>query len=125
MSSIHTEPTVIAERQPGDGTIHILYLLHGLAPFTAWTLAVIAIFVGMVKRDDYRNTWLDSHISWLSRTFWWGLLWIGVASLLTFLLVVTILLSIFYWLPFTVLFFWYLYRVIRGWLLLNDRKPAP
>ena len=29
------------------------------------------------------------------------------------------------WLPFTILFFWYLYRVIRGWLLLNDGKPAP
>jgi uncharacterized membrane protein len=29
------------------------------------------------------------------------------------------------WIPWTILFIWYLYRVIRGWILLNDRKPAP
>ena len=125
MSDIHTDPTVIANDGPSESPIHILYLLHGIAPFTAWILAVVAVFVGAVKRDEYRGTWLDTHISWLSRTFWWGLLWIVLASLLTFLMIATILLAILAWLPFTALFIWYLYRVIRGWLLLNDKKPAP
>jgi uncharacterized membrane protein len=104
---------------------HLLYLLHGLAPFTAWLLAVVAIIVGMVTRDDVRGTWVETHYSWLSRTFWWGLLWILIASVLTFILVITVLGLVIAWLPFTILFFWYLYRVIRGWLLLNDGKPAP
>ncbi|QJR09971.1 hypothetical protein DSM104443_01022 [Usitatibacter rugosus] len=125
MSDIHTDPTVIAAEAPNTGPIHILYLLHGLAPFTAWILAVVAVFVGAVKRDDYRGSWLDTHISWLSRTFWWGLLWIVIASVVTFLMVLTLILAILAWIPFTVLFVWYLYRVIRGWLLLNDKKPAP
>ena len=125
MSNIHTDPTVLAGQEPSDTPIHILYLLHGLAPFTAWILAVIAVFVGAVKRDDYRGSYLDTHISWLSRTFWWGLLWIVIASLLTFLMIVTVILIIVAWMPFTALFIWYLYRVVRGWLLLNDKKPAP
>jgi uncharacterized membrane protein len=102
----------------------ILYLLHALAPFTAWLLAIIAIVLGAAKRDDVRGTFLDSHFSWLSRTFWWGLLWILVCGVLTFLMVITILLMPLAWIPYTGLFFWYLYRVIKGWLRLNDGRPV-
>ena len=103
--------------------IHILYLLHGLAPFTAWLLAVVAILIGMVKRPDVNGTYLESHVSWLSRTFWWGLLWIAISGVLTFILVITLVGILIWWLPWTILFLWYLYRVIRGWLRLNDRQP--
>ena len=116
---------IVVDETPGVGLLHVLYLLHGLAPFTAWTLAIVAIIVGAVKRDDYRGTWLETHVSWLSRTFWWGLLWIVLCGLITFVLFLTVIGWLLLWLPFTALFIWYLYRVIRGWLLLNDRKPAP
>lgn len=119
------ESREIVVESPGVGLLHVLYLLHGLAPFTAWTLALVAIIVGAVKRGDYQGTWLESHVSWLSRTFWWGLLWIVLCGIITFVLVITVIGLIVAWVPFTVLFIWYLYRVIRGWLLLNDRKPAP
>lgn len=99
---------------------HILYLLHALAPFTAWLLAVIAIILGAARREDVRGTYLDSHFGWLSRTFWWGLLWIAVSVILAILLFVSIILAPIFWVPCTVLFFWYLYRVIKGWLRLND-----
>ena len=104
-------------------TVHILYLLHALAPFTVWLLAIIAIFVGMARRDDVRGTYLESHVAWLSRTFWWGLLWIGVSAILTVILFVTIVGILIWWLPWTILFIWYLYRVVIGWLRLNDRRP--
>jgi uncharacterized membrane protein len=120
-----TEPVAAAPPGP-EGDRHlaqILYLLHALAPFTAWLLAVIAIIVGMAKRDDVRGTWLDSHFSWLSRTFWWGLLWIAICAVITAVLIITIVGWILAWAPFTVLFFWYLYRVIKGWLRLNDGRP--
>jgi len=121
-----TGPVATPERDmEGDKRLtHILYLLHGLAPFTAWLLAVVAIILGMARRDDVRGTFLDSHFSWLSRTFWWGLLWIVVCSLLTALMFFTLLLIPLMWLPFTLLFIWYLYRVIKGWLRLNDGRPV-
>jgi uncharacterized membrane protein len=121
-----TDPAAAPDRNLDDEKrlAQILYLLHALAPFTAWLLAIIAIVLGAAKRDDVRGTYLDSHFSWLSRTFWWGLLWILVCGVLTLLLVLTILLAPLAWLPYTVLFFWYLYRVIKGWLRLNDARPV-
>lgn len=121
-----TEPVPSGTRDIADEKrlAHVLYILHALAPFTAWLLAVFAIILGAAKRDDVRGTFLDSHFGWLSRTFWWGLLWIVVAGLLTGLFFVTILLIPLAWLPFTVLFLWYLYRVIKGWLRLNDGRPV-
>jgi uncharacterized membrane protein len=112
--------------RPTDTRVaHILYLLHGLAPFTFWLLALAALVVGMMNRDAVRDSWVETHYSWLSRTFWWGLLWIVIAGIITFILVITVVGIVVSWVPYTVLFLWYLYRVIRGWLLLNDRKPAP
>ena len=77
---------IVVDETPGLGLMHVLYLLHALAPFTMWTLALVAVIIGAVKRDDYRGTWTETHISWLSRTFWWGLLWILICGLITFLL---------------------------------------
>ncbi|HEX6634719.1 MAG TPA: hypothetical protein VF038_12175 [Usitatibacter sp.] len=119
-----TNPPV-AQPSPPTGTVNVLYLLHLLAPFTAWLLAVAAIIVGMSTRDSVRGTWLDSHYSWLSRTFWWGILWVVICSVATVILFVTIVGIPLVWLIWAILFIWYLYRVIRGWILLSDRKPAP
>jgi uncharacterized membrane protein len=104
-----------------ERVVHILYLLHALAPFTLWLLAAIAVVIGMAKRADVSGTYLESHISWLSRTFWWG---IAVGCLATLILVLTVVGILVWWLPWTILFLWYLYRVIRGWLRLNDRQPV-
>ncbi|MBL0143134.1 MAG: hypothetical protein IPP91_13780 [Betaproteobacteria bacterium] len=120
------EPAAVPERGgQGDRRLtHILYALHALAPFTAWLLAVLAIILGMARRDDVRGTYLDSHFSWLSRTFWWGLLWIAICAVITAVLFVSLVGWLIIWLPFTILFFWYLYRVLKGWLRLNDGLPV-
>jgi uncharacterized membrane protein len=105
---------------------HVMYGLHALAPFTMWTLAIVAMIIGLVKHDDVRGTWLDSHYVWMSRTFWWGILWAALAWG-TFWILGTLTLGlgmlILWVLPVAVLI-WYLYRVIRGWLRLNEGKPV-
>jgi uncharacterized membrane protein len=121
MTDIEHEP----KSHPQTGTAHVLYLLHGLAPFTMWLLAIVAIVVAMATRDKVRGGWIETHYSWLSRTFWWGLLWVAIAWVITGILFLTIVGILLVWIPWVVLMLWYLYRVIRGWLLLNDGKPAP
>jgi uncharacterized membrane protein len=109
------------------GITHIIYGLHLLAPFTFWTLAIVAMIVGYVKKTDVSGSWLESHYAWLSRTFWWGILWAIVAWTIFWLLGVLTLgvgMLVLWILPVAV-FVWYLYRVIRGWLRLADQKPAP
>ncbi len=118
-------PQVATANEPLPGTTQVLYGLHLLAPFTAWLLAVVAIIIAMATRDRVRGTWLDSHYSWLSRTFWWGILWVAILGVLTVVLILTIVGAFIVWVPWTILFLWYLYRVIRGWILLNDRRSAP
>jgi uncharacterized membrane protein len=112
-------------RTPDTRVAHFMYLMHGLAPFTAWLLAVAAVIVGIATRDRVRATWVETHYSWLSRTFWWGLVWIAVSGAISFILTITVVGLLVIWLPWTILFIWYLYRVLRGWLRLNDGKPAP
>ena len=105
---------------------HIMYDLHALAPFTMWTLAIVAMIIGLVKRDDVRGTWLDSHYDYLSRTFWWGILW-AVLAWATFwilgLVTFGIGMMVLWVLPVAVLV-WDLYRVVKGWLRLNDKKAV-
>src|SRR5258706_12741133 len=92
---------------------HVMYLLHLLAPFTAWLLAIVAVIIGAVERPDVRGTYLESHVAWLSRTFWFGLLWIVICSAITFVLIITLVGILVAWLPWAARFIWDLYRVIR------------
>lgn len=109
------------------GITHIIYGLHLLAPFTLWTLAIVAMIIGYVKRADVAGSWLESHYGWLSRTFWWGILWAVLAWTLFWVLgILTLGVGmIVLWIGPAIVFIWYLYRVIRGWLLLSEAKPAP
>ena len=100
----------------------ILYILHALAPFTLWTLALVAVSIGAIARDNVRGTWVETHYSWLARTFGWGLLWLVIVTFVFFITVIGIFVV---WIPWGILSIWYLYRVIRGWLRLNDGLPAP
>ena len=103
-------------------TAHILYLMHALSPFTLWSLSLIAVIIGAFTRDTVRGTWVETHYSWLLRTFLWGMVWLAIT---TIVFVVTVIGIFLLFIPWTILTVWYLYRVIRGWLRLNDGKPAP
>jgi uncharacterized membrane protein len=103
-------------------TAHILYALHVLAPFTMWTLALLAVILGAINREAVRGTWVESHYSWLASTFWRGIL---LVVGLTIVFVLSLVGILFLWLLWFILTVWYLYRVIRGWMRLGDGKPAP
>ena len=100
----------------------ILYVMHAIAPFTYWTLAVVAVIIGAIGRDSVRGTFVESHYEYLARTFWWGILWLVIFTVIFAITVVGIFLL---FIPWGILTIWYLYRVIRGWLRLNDGRPAP
>ncbi|HET9652343.1 MAG TPA: hypothetical protein VFP36_09135 [Usitatibacter sp.] len=109
-------------RPPETRTINVLYVMHAISPFTFWTLSVVAVIIGIFARDNVRGTWVESHFSWLARTFYWGLVWLVAV---TFLFAISIIGLFVLWIPWGILTIWYLYRVLRGWLRLNDRRPAP
>ena len=106
---------VSSEREKSAKTLTtIIYALYA-ASYLIGITAIVAIIINYVKKEDVAGTFLESHFRWQIRTFWFGLLW-GVLGALTFLLVVG-------WFVVVADGIWIIYRIVKGWLRLNDNKP--
>ena len=97
-----------------DYCLHIAGLLLSVG-----ILSVVAVIINYVKRPSARGTIYESHFTWQIRTFWWTLFWLVVT-----VVPVVLSLGIFSFL-FVIPAIWYLYRMIKGLLYLNDRRPMP
>jgi uncharacterized membrane protein len=117
-----TDIDATSGRPVATTNVHILYAMHLVAPFTLWSLSLLAVIIGAFVRDPVRGTYVETHISWLLRTFCWGILWLVIGTTIFVLSVVGIFLL---WALWGILTIWYIYRVVRGWLRLNDHHPAP
>ena len=83
--------------------------------------SIIAVILNYVNRAAVRGTWLESHFRWQIRTFWFGLLWVSLCFLFV---VVTLGVGILIaWLPIGLVGLWFIYRIVRGWIALSDRRP--
>jgi uncharacterized membrane protein len=91
-------------------TVYILYLLG----FCTGITALIGVIVAHVRASSASEV-SRSHFRFQIRTFWIGMLYLIVGTLLTFVVIGALLLI--WWL------FWTLIRIIKGMLLLNDGKP--
>lgn len=108
--------------------LHAFSLLTGIlgaatvigAFLTGWP-SIIAVVLNYVKRGSVRGTWLESHFRWQLRTFWFGLLWVMLC--LGFIAITLGLGIIIAWMPLVGVTVWFVYRIARGWLALNDGKP--
>lgn len=93
----------------------VVYALQALS-FLWGVTALIGIVIDYVKREDAVGTMYESHFNWQIRSFWWALMWLMVGFVL-----------IFVGIGFLVLFaawVWMIYRVVKGWLKLNEDKPV-
>jgi uncharacterized membrane protein len=117
-----------AQRDDALRTIgHFSYALHAVVAVGAVVpglhasvlLLLVAFILDMVKRDDARGTWQESHFSWRIRS----VLWAGVLYIVTIPLWLLFLIP--GWIAWCAISIWFLYRVIRGWLALSDRKAMP
>jgi len=128
MNDIIENGTVNTQRDDSLRMIgHISYALHAIVAVGAVLpgfqpsilLLLVAFILDLVKKDDARGTWQESHFKWRIRS----VLWAGV------LYVVTIPLWLLFvipgWIAWGIISIWFVYRVIRGWLALSDRRPMP
>jgi len=94
----------------------IVYALQ-VAGFFVGITFIAGVVINYLKRQEAEGTWLESHFRWQIRTFWLGLLWSVIGVALVFVLV---------GIPVLVLTTaWMLYRVIKGWIALEDGRPLP
>lgn len=121
--------------------IHITYGLVVLSYFTAGLTWIIPLVMSYLKRDEARHTWLYSHFDWQIKTFWYTIFFGGIASVMmilglgasflglilgnvtliansSFIGVLGVMMAV-------VVIIWNLYRIVRGWVALSNRKAVP
>lgn len=127
----NTEFTI--ERVPALVSVtHLVYALHALSILIGITTAatiigafvfgvpsIIAVVINYAKRGEARGSFLESHFRWQIRTFWFALLWCVIGAML-FITFIGIPLAVAVFFAAGV---WAIYRIVRGWLALRDRKP--
>ena len=134
MADYTVSPENPAGRQPPLTATLAVYVLFAITAFGALLAhglpliapvfgiaGVIGLIIAYVQRGDAAGTWVESHLRWLIRTFWWSLLWaaVGIVFAVT---IVGLVVSLPIWIVDTI---WVLYRVIRGVLLFKDSRPVP
>lgn len=102
----------------------VSYLLHLVVAVAAVLpgaqvsvfLLLIAVVIDLVKRDDARGTWQESHFSWRLRS----VLWAAVLYAITFPF---FLLGLLIFNPaWVVISIWFLYRIVSGMIAMNKNR---
>ncbi|KKL87974.1 hypothetical protein LCGC14_1929330 [marine sediment metagenome] len=95
----------------------IVYVLQALSVLLGFT-AIAGVIVNYVKRGDLASDVAKAHCSWQIRTFWWMFGWAILGVIIT-----TVTFGIGA-IVFPIIGVWYIYRVVKGWIRLNDGKPV-
>ncbi|HRP22531.1 MAG TPA: hypothetical protein PLF79_03865 [Thauera sp.] len=130
-------PAPLAAGQPSENMVtvtHLVYALHAFAVFsalagTAFIIfsfiaslpSIAAVIINYWNQAAVRGTWLESHFRWQIRTFWFAVMWVAVAVLL----MLTVIGVPFALLLILIAGLWILYRVVRGWWVLTQRRTLP
>lgn len=118
---------VISDREQSLKNVgHVSYALHTIVAVGAVipsfqpsiALLLVAFIIDLVKKGDAVGTWQESHFSWRIRSVLWaGGLYIVTAPL-------WLLFFVPGWIAWCVISLWFLYRVVKGWMALNDNRAV-
>ena len=106
---------------------HISYALHAIVAVGAVlpgaqgsvVLLLVAVLLDMIKRGDAQGSWQESHFRWRIRSVVFAAIAYAVTAPLWLVFIAP------GWIAWAIISLWFLYRVLRGWLALNDRKAMP
>ncbi|MDR7151073.1 putative membrane protein [Hydrogenophaga palleronii] len=100
--------------------LHLIVAVAAVVPSAQPSIALllVALVIDLVKRGDAVGTWQASHFSWRIRTVLWAAFWY----------LITLPLFLFFLLPgmlaWLVVSVWFLYRIVKGMVRMNDSKPV-
>lgn len=130
-------PAPLQAGQPSENMVtltHLIYALHAFAVFSALVgsativfsfvaslPSIAAVVLNYWNQSAVRGTWLESHFRWQIRTFWFAVLWIAIAGLMVVTLIgIPVAIA-----AILAVGLWVLYRVVRGWWTLLQRRTLP
>lgn len=97
--------------------VAVAAVLPGAQPSVG--LLIVALVIDLVKKGDAEGTWQASHFSWRIRSVIWAAILYLVTAPLWFLLVVP------GWIAWALISIWFLYRIVKGMVNMNDNRPMP
>ena len=99
--------------------LHLVVAIGAVVPGAqaSLILLLVALVIDLVKRPDAAGTWQESHFAWRIRS----VLWAGVLYLLTSPL--WLLLFVPGWIAWSLISLWFLYRIVKGMIRMNDGRP--
>ena len=103
MSELISTSTVVHSEHKTNALI--AYILMTIGLFTAIPLLVGAVWA-MLKKGEAKGSIYHSHLSNVTRVFWWSLLWCIVGAILF-----AVFIGYVIWLA---TWFWVLYRMVSG-----------
>ena len=127
MNDVTDVTTVDSEKAQNLKTVGwISYVLHLIVAVGALipgaqaglVLLIIALVIDLVKKDEAVGTWQASHFSWRIRS----VIWAGILYVVTFPLFLLLYLpGAIAWLVISI---WFLYRIVRGMVAMNNNRPV-
>lgn len=97
----------------------VLYIAHAATFFLSLGLFnILVLIVNYIRRPETAGTMVYSHHTWMIRSFWWYVVWVVVGWCLWFTIVLPFVVWGLAWL-------WMAYRIIKGFLDLNNNRPMP
>lgn len=97
--------------------VAVAAVLPGAQPSVG--LLIVALVIDLVKKGDAEGTWQASHFSWRIRSVIWAAILYLVTAPLWFLLVLP------GWIAWGLISIWFLYRIVKGMVNMNDNRPMP
>lgn len=100
--------------------LHLVVAVAAVVPSAQPSIALllVALVIDLVKRGDAVGTWQASHFSWRIRTVLWAAFWYLITLPLFLFLLIPGMVA---WLIISV---WFLYRIVKGMVRMNDSKPV-
>ena len=95
--------------------LHLIVAVAAVVPGAQVSvmLLVIALLIDLIKRDEAKGTWQESHFSWRIRSvIWAGILYVVTTPLWVFFIVPG-------WIAWSIISIWFLYRIVRGMVAMN------
>ena len=100
--------------------LHLIVALGAVIPGAqpGAALLIVALVIDLVKKGDAEGTWQANHFSWRIRTvIWAGVLYIVTAPL-------WLLFFLPGWIAWGLISIWFLYRIVRGMVAMNQNRPV-
>lgn len=95
----------------------IVYVLQAASLFSGSLTLFAGVIINYVRMDDVRGSWIESHFRWQTKTFWHTLLWMVIGGVTTLFLIG--------WVILLAASLWLIYRIVKGWVHLNENRTMP